>query len=143
MGYRIFLLLKLLLVICFVGGSKSHASNWEVSLYELHSKQATASLSPEKGSLAQWLRKTRLEIRTWIQHKATHSKAVAILLTVALGPFGVHRLYLGTKATVPIIYTVTLGGGLGILPLLDIIAILATPDWTPYLDNDKVIMWAK
>lgn len=47
------------------------------------------------------------------------------LYAVALWPFGVHRLYLGTEAKIPVIYTLTLGGGIGILPLID--TILATP----------------
>lgn len=70
-------------------------------------------------------------------------KVTAVLLTVALGPFGVHRLYLGTEAKVPVIYTLTLGGGLGILPLLDIIAILSSPSLDVYVNNPKVVMWAK
>lgn len=78
-----------------------------------------------------------------VEKKAKHTKANAVLLAVALGPFGVHRLYLGTEAKVPVIYTLTLGGGLGILPLIDIIAILSTPSLELYEDNSKVIMWAK
>lgn len=70
-----------------------------------------------------------------------NKKLTAILLAVALGTFGVHRLYLGTKPLVPVVYTLTLGGGFGILPLTDIIAILATPDISRYENNNQVIMW--
>ncbi len=70
-------------------------------------------------------------------------KVTAVLLTIALGPFGVHRLYLGTDAKVPVIYTLTLGGGLGVLPLLDIIAILSSPSIEDYVNNTKVVMWAE
>ena len=66
----------------------------------------------------------------------------AILLAIALGPFGVHRLYLGTHPRVPVIYTLTLGGGLGVLPIIDIIAIATTKDLDRFIQNDKVIMWA-
>lgn len=55
-------------------------------------------------------------------------KLAAVGLALSLGPFGVHRIYLGTSTFVPIAYTITLGGGLGILPVLDIITILLTRD---------------
>ncbi len=80
---------------------------------------------------------------SYVGEKAKHTKLNAVLLAITLGPFGVHRLYLGTEAKVPVIYTLTLGGGLGILPLVDIVAILATPSLELYEDNSKVIMWAK
>jgi len=69
-------------------------------------------------------------------------KVTAVLLAIALGPFGVHRLYLGTEAKVPVIYTLTLGGGLGILPLIDIIAILSNPTLEKFEQNGKIVMWA-
>jgi TM2 domain-containing membrane protein YozV len=68
---------------------------------------------------------------------------VAAMLTVGLGLFGVHRMYLGTGMKVPIIYVLTLGGGLGVLPMIDLLAILFTKDLEPYKDNQKVFMWAK
>lgn len=78
------------------------------------------------------------------QLKYAHKKSVAVVLAILLGPFGVHRIYLGTHAKVPVIYTLTLGGGFGILPLLDIVAILSNKDWSEeFIPNDKVIMWAK
>ncbi|NQX92591.1 MAG: NINE protein [Flavobacteriales bacterium] len=69
-------------------------------------------------------------------------RAVAAITTVLLGPFGAHRIYLGTETKVPIFYTLTLGGGLGILPLIDLICILTTKDLEQYYNNPKVIMWA-
>jgi len=67
-------------------------------------------------------------------------KSVAILLAIALGPFGVHRLYLGTSELTPLFYSLTLGG-LMILPLIDIFCILFTKDLEKYKNNDRVIMW--
>ena len=67
---------------------------------------------------------------------------VAAGLALLVGPFGAHRLYFGTKAKVPIIYGVTLGG-FGILVLIDLGHILCTKDLTPYRHNDQVFMWAK
>ncbi|MBL4709088.1 MAG: TM2 domain-containing protein [Flavobacteriales bacterium] len=70
-------------------------------------------------------------------------KLKAVLLAVFLGHFGVHRIYLGTAANVPVVYSLTLGGGFGLLPLLDIVAILTTEDLDKYTNNDKVFMWSK
>tara|TARA_B100000780_G_scaffold261810_1_gene214501 strand:+ start:2479 stop:2910 length:432 start_codon:yes stop_codon:yes gene_type:complete len=70
-------------------------------------------------------------------------KLHTVLLAITLGPFGVHRLYLGTDAKVPVVYTLTLGGGLGILPLIDVIATLATNDISQFQNNEKIVMWAK
>ncbi len=69
-------------------------------------------------------------------------RLVAAGLAVLVGPFGAHRLYFGTKAKVPIIYGVTLGG-FGVLVLIDLGHILFTKDLTPYRNNDQVFMWAK
>ena len=71
------------------------------------------------------------------------SKVIAVTLAVTLGVFGVHRLYLGTSTRVPIIYTLTLGGGFGVLVVSDIIAIIATKDLESYSPESKVFMWAK
>ena len=68
-------------------------------------------------------------------------KGVAIGLAVALGPLGVHRIYLGTRPAVPVVYALTLGGGFGILTLTDVAAILGSVDLARFEDNDQVIMW--
>ena len=68
-------------------------------------------------------------------------KITAALLAITLGPLGVHRLYLGCSPVVPAAYVATLGGGIGIIPLLDLIAILTTRDITKYELNNRVIMW--
>ena len=69
------------------------------------------------------------------------SRLVSALLALTLGPFGAHRLYLGTVPKVPIIYGVTFGG-FGVLVLIDLGHLLFTKDLTPYRDNDRVFMWA-
>lgn len=75
--------------------------------------------------------------------KPKFKKLKAVLLAIFLGHFGVHRIYLGTSPNVPVVYSLTLGGGLGILPLLDIIAILSTKDLEQFSNNDRVFMWNK
>ena len=70
-------------------------------------------------------------------------RGVAIALTVLLGPLGGHRLYLGTEPHVPVLYTVTLGGGLGLLPLIDLVQLIVKEDMDSFLNNRKFFMWIK
>ncbi len=70
-----------------------------------------------------------------------HQKLKAVLLTIFLGHFGVHRIYLGTSPNVPVVYSLTLGGGLGLLPLVDLVTILGTKDLSKFQNSDKVFMW--
>lgn len=76
------------------------------------------------------------------QKQILGKKLTAIGLAIALGPLGMHRIYLGTDFRVPIFYSVTLGA-FGVLPLLDIVAILTTKDLKHLENNPKMIMWLK
>lgn len=69
-------------------------------------------------------------------------KWVAVAMAIAAGPFGAHRLYLGTDTKVPVIYTVTLGGGLGLLPIIDCVVILTTRDLSKFENKDQVFLWS-
>lgn len=69
-------------------------------------------------------------------------KFKAVVLAVLLGHFGVHRIYLGTSAEVPVFYSLTLGGGLGLLPLMDAVAIIKSEDLSEFANSKKVIMWS-
>jgi hypothetical protein len=69
------------------------------------------------------------------------TKGGAILMAVLTGPLGGHRLYLGTAPYVPIFYALTLGGGFGLLPLVDIIVIVFTKDLSSYENKSQIIMW--
>lgn len=75
--------------------------------------------------------------------RAENPRVISALLAVALGPFGGHRIYLGTKPIVPIIYVATLGGGFFILPLIDLGHLLFTKDLSVYENHDGVFMWRK
>lgn len=75
--------------------------------------------------------------------KPKFKRLKAALLALFLGHFGVHRIYLGTSPNVPIVYSLTLGGGLGLLPLADFIFILTAKDLEAFAENDKVFMWLK
>jgi len=75
--------------------------------------------------------------------KSHKVKLIAVGLALTLGVFGVHRLYLGTKPLVPIAYTLTLGGGMGLLPIIDIFYIITAKDINSIRNNDHVFIWNK
>lgn len=69
-------------------------------------------------------------------------RLVASVLCLTLGPFGMHRLYLGTTPAVAAAYSVTLGA-IGILPVVDFLLITFSKDISRFKNNDKVIMWKR
>ena len=77
-------------------------------------------------------------------NKKQGKKTIAALLAfpVPFGIVGLHRIYLGTKPYVPLVYIATLGGAAGIVPLIDFIFILLEKDIGKYEDNPNIIMWA-
>jgi hypothetical protein len=75
-----------------------------------------------------------------------NDKVVAAILAFPLfGIIGLHRIYLGTKPYVPVVYIATLGGCAGVLPLIDFFAIIFANKETfdCYKENPKVFMWIK
>ena len=92
-------------------------------------------------------KKWKLRIVKFIRTKAGENNKIiaAILAFPVLGIVGLHRIYLGTKPYVPVVYIATLGGCAGILPLVDFIAIIAANKETfeTYKNNPRVFMWAK
>jgi len=67
-------------------------------------------------------------------------RAVAIALAVLLGPFGAHRLYLGTTPKVAIAYGLTFGG-FGVVALIDIVHLIVARDLDRFRDSDRILMW--
>ena len=109
---------------------------------EEHSLQDVEDLVIPEASLRSYV-DFQFEIESTAVKKPKAQKLKAVLLALFLGHFGVHRIYLGTSANVPVVYSLTLGGGFGLLPLMDIIAILSSDDLSEFANNDHVIMWAR
>jgi len=65
---------------------------------------------------------------------------MAAFLCLTLGPFGMHRLYLGSTPQVAAAYSVTLGA-VGIVPVVDLLLITFSKDISKFKNNGKVIMW--
>lgn len=72
---------------------------------------------------------------------AENTRLISSSLALLLGPFGAHRLYLGTTTKVAIIYGVTFGG-FGILALVDLGHLLFSKDLDRYRNSDRVFMWS-
>jgi len=78
------------------------------------------------------------------KRKQTNRKkiiAAALAFPLPFGWIGVHRLYLGTKPYIPLIYAGTLGGCLGILPLIDFINLVSNKDISHFHNNPHIFMW--
>ncbi len=67
---------------------------------------------------------------------------VAILLDIFVGGLAIHRVYLGGRPTLILLYFITCGGIFGILPLGDLIVLAVNyDDISAYVGNDSFIMW--
>ena len=120
----------------FLLSSTSLRASESMVLYEISDGYKIDSVtitSPKEKKIQYWATK--------LKAKYPANKFIAIVFAVFTGPLGGHRIYLGTSVEVPIIYTLTIGGGFGALPLADIVAILITPDLTRYVNNPHVFMW--
>lgn len=74
--------------------------------------------------------------------KGEDQRLISSTLAVLLGPFGAHRLYLGTTPRVAVIYGLTFGG-FGVLALIDLGHLLFTKDLEAYRGSDRVFMWGE
>ncbi len=103
----------------------------------------TIIMNEERGSSPHFLFPLDSTLQSDTAYVPKKRKLKAVLLSILLGHFGVHRIYLGTKPNVPVAYSLTLGGGLGLLPLIDAIMIIKSDDLDSFSNNDRVIMWSK
>ena len=130
------MILRLLLIVIIIGSTCATTFGREVDFF-------VSTDSTEKLFAANYVisgDNTKVADNSF---KPKFKRLKAALLALFLGHFGVHRIYLGTSPNVPIVYSLTLGGGLGLLPLADFIFILTTKDLEAFAENDKVFMWLK
>ncbi len=71
---------------------------------------------------------------------------IAWIVDMFVGEFGVHRYVLGTKSNMWAIYTFTVCGIFGIVPVVDWFVLLIDGviqgNGSKYMNNDKFFMWA-
>jgi TM2 domain-containing membrane protein YozV len=60
-----------------------------------------------------------------------------------MGFMGAHRVMLGCKPWIPVVYMATFGGCFGLLPLIDFCVIAFSKDIEQYENNSHVFMWIK
>ena len=77
------------------------------------------------------------------QRRNKRITAAVLAFPLPFGIVGLHRIYLGTKAFVPVAYVASLGGGLGVLPFIDFCVLILDKDLDYYMNNGKVFMWVK
>lgn len=78
--------------------------------------------------------------------KELRKKKIVAALTAfpfPLGFMGAHRVILGTKPWVPVVYVATFGGVFGLLPLIDFCVIVFSKDIEQYENSPHVFMWVK
>jgi TM2 domain-containing membrane protein YozV len=63
-----------------------------------------------------------------LANKADGSVAAAIILCFFFGGLGIHRVVMGGKGTLILLYFITCGGIFGILPLIDFIRLIINAD---------------
>ena len=57
------------------------------------------------------------------------------------GFVGAHRVILGTKPWIPVVYVATFGGCFGLLPLIDFCVITFSKNIEQYENNPRLFMW--
>lgn len=57
------------------------------------------------------------------------------------GMVGLHRIYMGTKPHVPVIYIATFGGAFGVLPFIDFCILVLDKKPERYFNNPRLFMW--
>lgn len=124
-------------------------------LWGSFSFSAKAELFLNAGDTAQLIRDTifiqvkesgRLQETVFVSgDEKTKKKFISALFAFPfpLGFMGAHRVMLGTKPWVPVVYVATFGGCFGILPLIDFCVITFSKDITPYENNPNIFMWMK
>ncbi len=103
------------------------------------------SISTDTLSLKLNQPKMLLSISLPVTDNPKKKKWVAALFAFPF-PFGFvasHRVMLGTKPWIPIVYVATFGGCFGLLPLIDFCVILTCKDIEKYENNPNLFMWIK
>lgn len=136
--FRFFAILLITVVFIQTG---SEASNADEPVFFVISDTLSESNSEKKFKLFRVDFKNPDHIKILRIKTKENKRITAFALSIFLGHFGVHRLYLGTTPIIPISYVLTMGGGIGVIPAIDAIMILITKDLEKFENNSKFFMW--
>ena len=128
----------LFFVFCFLNLINSYAKNHENELFDTSNCIVVNSDDLSNNNPSPILK--LIKKRQRLNKKIT---AAALAFPFPFGIVGLHRIYLGTKPHVPIVYIATLGGVFGILPLVDFFVIVVDKDFDQYKNNGQIFMWIK
>lgn len=80
-----------------------------------------------------------------VKDSTRKEKIISALLALPFpfGFMGAHRIMLGCKPWVPIVYVATFGGCFGLLPLIDFFVITFSKNIEQYENNPHIFMWVK
>lgn len=138
----------LLLILCFLGvvhAAQACTGNHPDSLLMVTGSgqiSYTFTFKNEK----QLARERPNPLLLMLQKKQRLNKKITAAVLAFPFPFGIvglHRIYMGTKPYVPVVYIATIGGVFGILPFIDFCVLMFDKDFQRYENNGKVFMWIK
>jgi len=130
----------------FLVTTMSFAGNYQVNaekidgLFEQATEQSIMELSTNIEQLKGQFGNTIISGVT-----ADNEVLIAFVLCWIIGTWGVHRVYMGGKPTLILIYIITCGGIFGIVMLIDwiqlLIKLINSEDVGTYKNNDKFFGW--
>jgi TM2 domain-containing membrane protein YozV len=128
-----------LIVICYFITSTLFAKSKLATIYYLDSTSTiiyseNISLNDKKPNPIFQLFKKKQRLNKRIT-------AAVLAFPFPFGIVGLHRIYLGTKPHVPVVYIASFGGIFGLLPFIDFCAITFGKNFDQYRDNGNVFMW--
>ncbi len=136
-----------ILIFCCLGLTNNLKANTDIANMSVNTEMYGQPYKKKIWKSLQIFRfasdKLNIERNAELKSSLKLKKSRAVLMALLTGLLGGHRLYLGTKPYVPVVYTLTLGGGMGLLPLIDIFVILLTDDLSKYQNNSQIIMWGE
>lgn len=130
--------LLIAMLMGFVFSAKSENINGIATDTILVSDSAFVVLNTEISGLS-------LEKQTLVKDTLLRKKAASALFAFPFpfGFMGAHRVMLGTKPWVPVVYVATFGGCFGLLPMIDFFVIVFSKDIEQYENNPNIFMWVK
>jgi TM2 domain-containing membrane protein YozV len=103
----------------------------------------TDTISPDDTILSLATGDCKMPLKLLKPDDTKRKKFVAALCAFPFpfGFMGAHRVMLGTKPWVPVVYIATFGGCFGLLPMIDFFVLTFSKDITPYENNPHIFMW--
>ncbi len=138
------LIKTILFGFCFLFVAKSHATNLIADSLQISVSDSVIVITSDT-LVSKKLEKNSAFISVDGKENQRKKKIISALMAFPFpfGFMGAHRVMLGCKPWVPVVYVATFGGCFGLLPLIDFCVIVFTKDITQYENNSNIFMWIK